>query len=128
MRRKAQLDYYQVKTDPIQPPLRILTIPFQWVPFLLVLQAVSYLLPELFWTTFSYFSGFHVGTLLEKAHKNTVNKESSKEKSKWAEIRVHTFSRNNFPLPEGALNLEEIDLMATQIHYALKAKYNAKTM
>jgi len=54
---------------------------FQWVPFLLVLQAVSYLLPELFWTTFSGLSGFHVGTLLEKAHKNTINKDN-KNKSK----------------------------------------------
>lgn len=48
---------------------------------MLVLQAVSYLLPELFWTTFSGLSGFHVGTLLEKAHKNTINKDN-KNKSK----------------------------------------------
>ena len=82
------------------PSNHLQSVPIQWVPFVLVLQAISYLLPELFWMTFSYFSGFPVSSLLGKAHKNILNKKS-KDKSEWVEGRKSGNSTKHHPISRG---------------------------
>ncbi|CAF5137513.1 unnamed protein product, partial [Rotaria magnacalcarata] len=54
---------------------------YQFVPFILLLQALFYVLPRLFWRSFSRHSGIDVRNIMEAAHSLKSVKRFHKQKS-----------------------------------------------
>ncbi|CAF4700452.1 unnamed protein product [Rotaria sp. Silwood1] len=54
---------------------------YQFVPFILLLQALLYLLPRLFWRSFSRHSGIDVRNIMDAAHSLKTVKRFHKQKS-----------------------------------------------
>jgi innexin len=54
---------------------------YQFVPFILLLQAMFYLFPRLFWRSFSRHSGIDVSNLMDAAHSLKTVKRFHKQKS-----------------------------------------------
>ncbi|CAF0770063.1 unnamed protein product [Rotaria sordida] len=54
---------------------------YQFVPFILLLQALFYLLPRLFWRSFSRHSGIDVRNIIDAAHSLKAVKRFHKQKS-----------------------------------------------
>src|ERR1700733_855320 len=54
---------------------------YQFVPFILLLQALFYILPRLFWRSFSRHSGIDARNLMDAAHSLKTVKRFHKQKS-----------------------------------------------
>lgn len=93
---------------------------YQWVPFILVLQACSFYVPHVIWRSFNWISGFQIRTIVKTAKESAVLPQAENRE---VVLKIARSMYHATKLRHRTLNMINPQMLVTFLYMTMKLSY-----